>query len=306
MLKSSLTAIVMMAVTVPALGRVDVVDSQPLNAPIASGYPTTQVHDSGPQKAVTPDNYSQIQAMQDEIQELRGLVEQQSNELKRLKQQREDDYLDIDRRLSALSKGGHTTSEQASDGALKPAPEDALDTHPSEKKTAKLDPKGGPKAGELVDTPAEHGSDLKKDPSKNDAALADKKSTAASETSQEEFSLYNSALNAILKNKDNEQGLAGMTKYLAKFPKGKFAPNAYFWQGSVYQSQNKTDKSIESFEKMVKRFPKEPKSIDARMRLAKLYLLRGDKEEARLMLEEVAEQNVPESKNAKDQLKRNF
>ncbi|MFL0811628.1 MAG: tol-pal system protein YbgF [Agarilytica sp.] len=50
--------------------------------------------------------YYQMQLLQQEVLQLRGLVEQQSFELKKLKQQRLDDYLDLDRRVSQLSKGG--------------------------------------------------------------------------------------------------------------------------------------------------------------------------------------------------------
>ena len=45
-----------------------------------------------------------IQIMQEEIQSLRGLVEQQAFEIKRLKQQRLDDYLDLDKRVSELTR----------------------------------------------------------------------------------------------------------------------------------------------------------------------------------------------------------
>ena len=92
MLKSSLTAIVMMAVSNFAFAQVDVVDSEPLGSPSAypNSYPAAR-DSRGPKpvQAAAPDSYAQIQAMQEEIQELRGLVEQQSNELKRIKQQRE-------------------------------------------------------------------------------------------------------------------------------------------------------------------------------------------------------------------------
>lgn len=43
----------------------------------------------------------QIQLLQDEIMLLRGLLEEQAFEIKRLKQQRLDDYLDLDKRLTA-------------------------------------------------------------------------------------------------------------------------------------------------------------------------------------------------------------
>ena len=47
--------------------------------------------------------FYQMQQLQQEVLTLRGMVEQQSNEMKRLKQQRMDDYLDLDRRISSAS-----------------------------------------------------------------------------------------------------------------------------------------------------------------------------------------------------------
>lgn len=44
-----------------------------------------------------------LQALQQEVLQLRGLIEQQAHEIKRLKQQRLDDYLDLDKRLTELS-----------------------------------------------------------------------------------------------------------------------------------------------------------------------------------------------------------
>ncbi|MGH1486366.1 MAG: YbgF trimerization domain-containing protein [Cellvibrionaceae bacterium] len=58
----------------------------------------------------------QIQQLQQEILELRGLVEEQGFELKRLKQQRLDDYLDLDKRIGELS----STASQGSASNNKP------------------------------------------------------------------------------------------------------------------------------------------------------------------------------------------
>ncbi len=72
--------------------------------------------------AVQPaaSNFSyEIQIMQAEIQALRGQLEQQSFEIKRLKQQRLDDYLDLDKRVSELaSKPSNppASEESTSDG----------------------------------------------------------------------------------------------------------------------------------------------------------------------------------------------
>jgi len=50
----------------------------------------------------TFDPSYQIQLLQDEIMTLRGLLEEQAFDIKRLKQQRLDDYLDLDKRITAL------------------------------------------------------------------------------------------------------------------------------------------------------------------------------------------------------------
>lgn len=50
------------------------------------------------------DVYSQIRALQEEVALLRGLLEEQSYELKQLKQLQLDNYMDLDRRLSGGSR----------------------------------------------------------------------------------------------------------------------------------------------------------------------------------------------------------
>lgn len=47
------------------------------------------------------DLYFQLQQLQQEVQQLRGLVEEQQHQLRKLSKQRMDDYLSLDKRLSA-------------------------------------------------------------------------------------------------------------------------------------------------------------------------------------------------------------
>lgn len=55
--------------------------------------------------------FFQLQTLQQEVQQLRGMVEEQANELQKLKQQRMDDYLDLDKRIGALSEGGGSNAD---------------------------------------------------------------------------------------------------------------------------------------------------------------------------------------------------
>lgn len=313
MLKSSLSAILVMAVTSTAFARVEVIDSEPVNSPGAVTVYPGPVPSSAPPPVVTRvgpggSDYSQIQAMQEEIQQLRGLVEQQSNDIKKLKAQREEDYMDLDRRLSALSKGGASTASSHADDAH------LSDKKPvSEKKSPKKDPSSlQSEAAEeaLTDGVAATGAVAsaavrkpRLPPSESDAP-ADP--PVSDESGADEFTIYSSALNLIVKSKDYDGGVAAMNKYLAQFPKGKYAPNALFWVGSAYQSQNQPEKAIESYERMIKRYPREVKADEARLRLARVYLQRGDKEEARLLLDEILEGGGTQAKAAQDMLSKNF
>lgn len=60
------------------------------------------------------DAYYQMQVLQQEVRELRGAVEELRHEVKRLKQQRIDDYMDLDRRIARLS--GSEPSQQPPEG----------------------------------------------------------------------------------------------------------------------------------------------------------------------------------------------
>lgn len=114
MVKYPLFAILAMLASA-ALAQVKVVDSKPSVAsatmPPPSAANTAQDRSASKQ---TAELFYQFQTLQQEVQELRGMVEEQAHEIKRLKQQRMDDYLDLDRRLSEMSQAGASAAPQRS------------------------------------------------------------------------------------------------------------------------------------------------------------------------------------------------
>lgn len=96
------TAFTVIAVAAPVLqAQVRVVESQPLG--------NSQAANSGDAEGASnmqAELFYQFQSLQQEVLELRGLVEEQAHEIQRLKQQRMDDYLDLDRRIGELSRSG--------------------------------------------------------------------------------------------------------------------------------------------------------------------------------------------------------
>ena len=92
MLKN-LLAVVIIASAPVLQAQVRVVESSPQG--IRSG-----VSQSGLPVSAESDVYSQIRALQEEVTLLRGMLEEQTYELKQLKQLQLDNYMDLDRRLS--------------------------------------------------------------------------------------------------------------------------------------------------------------------------------------------------------------
>lgn len=61
--------------------------------------------------------FYQIQVLQQEVQELRGLVEEQAYQLSRLARDQKEQYIDLDRRVAGLSTGAAVGSDLAAAGA---------------------------------------------------------------------------------------------------------------------------------------------------------------------------------------------
>lgn len=66
------------------------------------------------------DSYSQMQQMQQEIQTLRGQVEQLTHEMEMMRKQARERYLDLDSRISQ-ARGGAATPAPATEGEEQPA-----------------------------------------------------------------------------------------------------------------------------------------------------------------------------------------
>ncbi len=133
-----------------AFGQASIIDSQPMSgrAKVSSS------RDSAPAASSVQAQtglYIQLQALQEEVQKLRGLVEQQAYELKRIKQQRLDDYLDLDRRI------GRQASEAKGKSILSSLP--AINDRAT---AAAASPAGLFKAGEFASYQAAIGLALKK------------------------------------------------------------------------------------------------------------------------------------------------
>lgn len=247
----------MAASTVQA--QVRIIDSQPVGrSQSSSSQPNTAQQANATPVAGQAELYYQMQLLQQEVQDLRGLVEQQSYELKQLKQQRLDDYIDLDRRIGQMSAAPATTNATAATAS--PSPVARQETVAQAEETAPM----------------------------------------------EELTSYRAAIDLVLKQRDFEGGITALRDHLQTFPSGHYAANAQYWLGQIYLQQNELPQSRDWFARMVKEHPNHQKAPEAKFKLGKVYHLLGDAEQAKKILEEVANANVAVASLAEDYLQQNF
>lgn len=107
-----LLAAVFIAAVSSSQAQVRVVESSTQS--IRSGVGQTTASTVGMQT----DVLSEIQALKFEIATLRGLVEEQAHLISRLKQQQDDNYLDLDKRVSALNGSSSAVSNRPVTGSV--------------------------------------------------------------------------------------------------------------------------------------------------------------------------------------------
>lgn len=247
---------------------------------LAAGMAQAQVEviDSSPQRAASErtgqpnqqaELFYQLQTLQQEVMELRGLVEEQAHELQRLKQQSLDNYLDLDRRVSALTTGGG--------GSATPAPSSPVSTLPSANLPAATSP-GGTSASP-VSTPASDGVS--------------------------ESVMYNAAYD-LLKQRAIDESIAAFEAHLQSYPRGEYAGNSYYWLGEIYLLKDDLARAEEWFSNLLREFPDNRKVYDAQFKLGRVYHLQGREERAQELLRIVAASSSDASRLARQYLDENF
>ncbi len=106
-LRNLIAAVVVVAAPV-SQAQVRVVESTPQSYSPGVAQPSFNT-------PVEQDVYSQIRALQEEVANLRGLIEEQAHEIKQLKQLQLDNYMELDRRLSGAGSAADAVVPVVSD-----------------------------------------------------------------------------------------------------------------------------------------------------------------------------------------------
>ena len=234
--------------------------------------------------ATAGDSYYQSQMLQNEVRELRGMVEQLSYELQRVKQRQMDDYLDIDRRLSTVLSGA-VSSESAT----------GIDGQAS-----------ATVAGEQPLEPTEAGVAIAPTAVQT---ISQRKSQAATESaasSEEIAENYAQASNLLLKQRDFNGAVLAFKQHVIDYPNSPYIANAHYWLGEIYLLQGQDELARQAFTLVVDQHPTHGKALDANFKLGKIYHQLGEVERARELLETAAKGAGGAANKAQSYLKNNF
>ncbi|MDX8128590.1 tol-pal system protein YbgF [Methylomonas sp. OY6] len=223
-------------------------------APNGAGYPAGNAY---AQPAAT-DNaifevLGRLEQLQSEVQQLRGMVEEQSQTIADLQRKQSNMYSDLDDRVQALTAGGQTPPSQTP----APAPADTAATGQVPVIAAQPAAATAP----ATPTPAPVATAT---PAPAAPVVDNKPTTTAAQGNEKER--YQSAYDT-LRNGHNAQAIKMFQELLKDFPAGEFADNSQYWLAEAYKINREFDAARAAFNKVVSQYPNSSKVPDALLKL---------------------------------------
>jgi tol-pal system protein YbgF len=203
----------------------------------------------------------QVQALQDEVRQLRGQLEEQGYELESLRNRQRDQYVDLDKRLNELRGGGSAA------------------TVPS------VGPAAVPSAAPREDVPEVRAPVTT---SSSTVALPDPQvdSRVTQATPEMEQESYDRAFQA-LKELRYADAAEGFQAFLKDYPDSALASNAQYWLGESYYVTRNYDIALGSFQRLLNQYPDSSKAGDGLLKIGFTHYELKQWSEARAALEQV-------------------
>lgn len=205
---------------------------------------------------------NQIEAMQQEIRELRGKLEEQQNSVQMLNQKQDKLYINLDSRINNLPSTNAPNAASSS-----------ADTTPA-----------APASAPAVQTTVQP----------NDTTVVMPPMSAVEHTGTSEKSLYDVA-NGLVQQRKYAEAIIEYKDLLWQFPEGVYAPHAYYWLGELYSIQwqaNRHDKNLltqakEAFTTITSRYQGQERAGDALLKLGLLEMEQDHLAVAKDLLQQV-------------------
>jgi tol-pal system protein YbgF len=103
---------------------------------------------------------------------------------------------------------------------------------------------------------------------------------------QSENSVYDAAVDLILKDKNYKGAISAFNAFIEKYPHSLYQPNAHYWLGQLYFSMNNLEAAQKHFVS-VSQFEQSTKRADALLKLGLIAEKKGDKAGAKDKFDQV-------------------
>ncbi|MEX2365576.1 MAG: tol-pal system protein YbgF [Pseudohongiellaceae bacterium] len=217
--------------------------------------------------------YLQLEQLQREVQDLRGMVEEQSYQIRRMETEQRDRYLDLDRRLSGISTSqGSATGNtglaggQTSPGIIPPVNGPGIPITPGNR----------PAGANASSTPG------------------NQTPGAGREIPQNEQELYRTALSLLVEEEEYARSIALFQQYIEIYPMGRNIANAHYWRGAALVLVSRFNEAVQDFQKVISDYPQHQKAAGSLLKLGEAYNRMGDRNRARQTWQQIS-RDYPES-----------
>ena len=217
----------------------------------------------------------QNQQLRAELQALRGIVEEQGFELRKLQRDALNRYTSNDERLTALEGGASASSSLPTQAPLSPS----ISNSQREVSSSVSNTNNAVTARESVDDFVGERSSL------NNLQTSNRRGSLQPAVLSEQ-QLYQMAYDSVI-NSDFERSIAEFDQYMSVYPSGRFVTNAHYWKGQAYLYLERYSEAKESYEIILNRYEDSAKLADAMYGLGLAYQGLGNVTQARQLLNEI-------------------
>ena len=278
-----------LAVSVEVRANTAVPVTDLVNDTAAQSNPSPQSMQADPVTPVTVDKvtnagntnanaqiFDLVEMLQQEVQQLRGQVEELNYNLGRLKEDQKQRYLDLDRRIVSLSTAAPVTKESRVASVTDQTTQ----------------PKIVVRQVKVISTavPIASATETSTTQTQTLAGQAPNDPEAAK-------SAYKAAY-ALIRKRQFDASIVALLAFVKNFPQSDLVGNAYYWLGEVYMVQGDASLAVVSFEYVISKFPQHRKIPDALYKAGVAYQNTGNVDKANQLLQRVLAE-YPESSAAR-------
>jgi len=218
----------------------------------------------------TDSSAARMESLQQEVQTLRGQVDELTHQLQQAQSQQKSMYADLDKRVAV-------GQQSAAPAAKAPA-------------TSTMDASDADQAAVSTKTPA---ASTKASVSAAKAATNKATPAVASSSQQpdvaEEQQIYQTAYN-LIKGKKYNEAITALQGMLKKYPTGQFASNAHYWLGELFGLVGKNEQALAEFSIVVKNYSSSPRVSDAQLKVGLIYAAQSKWSDAKSVFKRVINQ----------------